>query len=93
MLGYYWGYIGIMKKKKETTISLWGLYWDYSPPDVDRILGTWGPYYDIPKTIVYLPYFRGTILQQLVGNVENCVPVMSLLSPPDPLASALAFGP
>ena len=26
----------------------------FSPPDVDRIWGTWGSYYNIPKAIFYL---------------------------------------
>ena len=30
---YYWGYIGIMEKKMETTIQDLG----YSPPQIDRI--------------------------------------------------------
>ena len=27
----------------------------YSPPEVDRIWGIWGSYYNIPKAIFYLP--------------------------------------
>ena len=26
----------------------------YSPPDVDRIWGIWGSYYNIPKAVFYL---------------------------------------
>ena len=28
--------------------------WAFSPPQVDRLWGIWGSYYDIPKAIVYL---------------------------------------
>ena len=42
-MGLYWGYMGIMEKKMETTIVYGGYMgfrvWGYSPPEVDRLLG------------------------------------------------------
>ena len=34
--------------------SVRGIFQQYSPPEVDRIWGIWGPYYHIPKVISYL---------------------------------------
>ena len=28
-------------------------FWAYSPPEVDRIWGIWGSYYNIPKAIFF----------------------------------------
>ena len=45
MLGLYWGYIGIMEKKMETTIMGYiGIYYG--------VCG--GSYYNIPKAMFYL---------------------------------------
>ena len=45
MRGIFWGYIGMMEKKMETTILGYRWY---------RIQGMWGSYYHVLKTIVYL---------------------------------------
>ena len=37
----------------------------YSPPEVDRIWGIWGSYYDIPKTIFYL--LKGDYIWMIAG--------------------------
>ena len=48
ILGLYWGYIGIMEKKMETTINgsyrghieyIWGLYWDNGKENGSYYLG------------------------------------------------------
>ena len=38
----------------ETTRLQQGIYWVYNPPQVDRIWGMWGSYYNIFKAICYL---------------------------------------
>ena len=58
------------------------VYMVYSPPQVDRIWGTWGSYYDIPKAIFYLLTGDCRVEGFVVPNnpaVKTWCPLTSLL--------------
>ena len=52
-----------------TGFRILGLYWGYSPPEVDRIWGIWGSYSNIPKAILYL--LKGDYKPKSLEPVKN----------------------